>query len=384
MFLRAFVPLWLIRLGQQRRLFYQLPIAVLLLAACTIELTEISPAATALPTADANLQLPTSNFQPPPSTIQPPTSTPSPVTPTPLWGKYNLSGSLVYTQGENGILKLDLAANQFTTLLPPNDKMWLSAAVTSPDGGAMLLAYSPPPEDGSIQLGYTGLYHMPADGSAEPQPLLERADPQESYFSPAWTADGAYVYYAHFIPLRDSSGNTFKYQIERIKYPDGTIELIVEDAIWPTPSPDGSKLAYLKIDVQQFTQELYLADLDGGNPTPVLPPDQFPSIDAQFFSPDGKTLVFNAPEVAPTPALSWLDWLTGVRIASAHTVPSDFYSLSLGSDGPPLRLTELYDTGMYGDFSPDGQWIAFISASGIYVMDPLGEEVTPMIPIDAL
>jgi len=214
---------------------------------------------------------------------------------------------------------------------------------------------------------------------------LPQVDPQESYFTPTWTPDGKYLYFAHFVPVRDTSGNTFKYTIERIAYPDGQPEVMIPDAIWPVVSPDGTKLAYLKFDTVQYTQELYLADLDGQNATPVLPSENFPSVDAQFFSPDGQSLIFNAVGEGKPPALSFLDQLLGVQVAEAHNVPSDWWSIQLGAaDAKPVRLTTLYDTGMFGDFAPDGQHIAFLSASGMYVMDPVGEDVKPLIDIKSL
>lgn len=354
------------------------------LAACSIEISDVTPAAT-VPPATAGVA--TSTL---PSAA---TRAPTPTSTGPAWATLNLSGSFVYTQGAQGVLKLDLVTGESTSLLPPADKTWLSAATVSPDGKTIVIAYAPPPTGDEVQLGYTGLYEIPMDGTATaPKPLLERVDPQESYFTPAFTPDGRYLYFAHFVPIRSSSGNTFKYSVERIEYPDGEPEVIVEDAIWPRPSPDGVKLAYLKFDTQTYSQELTLSDLDGQNAEPVLPPGEFPSVDAQFFSPDGKTIVFNAVGQGKSPALSWLDRLMGVQVAEAHNVPSDWWSISLG-ETHPARLTELYDTGMYGDFSPDGKHIGFISASGLYVMpapgpqaqvNPDGSQVTPLLPIDTL
>jgi Tol biopolymer transport system component len=310
--------------------------------------------------------------------------------PTPLpWADLNLTGSLIYTQGKLGILKLDLVTGEKIEMLAHNEKMWLSAEALSPDGKTLLIAYSPPPTGDQVQLGYTGLYQIAGDSleATTPEPVLPQTDPQESYFTPTWTKNGKYIYFAHFVPVRSTSGNTFKYTIERLEYPGGKPEVILEDAIWPTISPGGQKLAYLKFDTQNYTQELYLADLDGKNATPVLPAGEFPSVDAQFFSNDGQTIVFNAVGEGKAPALSlsWLDRLMGVGIADAHNVPSDWWSMQLDvADAKPVRLTTLYDTGMYGDFSPDGQHIAFLSASGLYVMDPAGEDVKPLIQIKSL
>ena len=349
----------------------RLSLLALLLAACSLTLSEATP----LPATQA------------PSVATVATAASAPAAPTALpWAERNLTGALIYTQGKLGILKLNLVTGAVTALLARDDKMWLREAAISPDSETLVITYSPPPTGDQVQLGYTGLYQIATDGSTvNPEPVLPQVDPQESYFTPTWTPDGKYLYYAHFVPVRDSSGNTFKYTIERIKYPNNQPEVVIADAIAPTISPDGTQLAYLKFNAEKYTQELYISDLAGQNARPVIPPLEFPSVDAQFFSPDGKTLVFNAVGEGQSPALSFWDQLLGVQVAAAHSVPSDWWSIQLGvADAKPVRLTTLYDTGMSGDFSPDGQHIAFLAASGMYVMDPTGENVQPLIPIKSL
>ena len=356
---------------------FQLLLIALALAACSIEVSDVAPAITS-PIPTQSIQFPTSA---PLAATESPTAAPTPLP----WASFNLSGSLIYTQGTAGINKLNLDTGNISSLLTPPANAWLTSATLSPDGKTIALAYSPPPSEGQAQLGYNGLYQMPADGSAatDPEPWIERADPQESYFSPAWSPDGKYVYFAHFIPVRSTSGNTFKYAVERVAYPGGKPEVVVEDAIWPRLTPDGTKLAYLSFDTESFVNDLYLANTDGTDAAPVMPPGTFPSVDAHFFSPDGQTIIFSAIGAGPSPALTWLDRLMGVQVAGAHNVPSDWWSITLGSD-KPVRLTQLYDTGLYGDFSPDGQYVAFLGASGIHLMKPDGRDLTPLIPIEAL
>ncbi len=362
-------------------------VVVFVLSACSVTISDVTPGpghVTELSTGAA----PTQAGAPTVGIIQ--TYTPAPATAAAVpWADLNLTGSFVYSQGKLGLLKLNLTTGEVTTLLAHDEKMWLSAQATSPDGKTIIIAYSPPPPSDQVQLGYTGLYKIAADGSStSPEPVLPQVDPQESYFNPIWTPDGKYIYYAHFVPVKDTSGqgNSFKYTLERMAYPDGKPEVIVPDAIWPKISPDGTKLLYLKFDTTQFTQTLFISDLDGQNSQAVLPNNDFPSVDAQFFAPDGQTIIFNAVGEAPSPAaydFSWLDRLMGVGIADAHNVPSDWWEIKLG-DAKPKRLTKLYDTGMYGSFSPDGKKVGFIAASGMYVMDPDGTNIKPMVTIKSL
>ncbi len=360
-------------------------LTLLFLTACSITLNSPPPPATkaAFTLVAATPALVGSTEIAPPETAPNPASTPPP------WAALNLSGSLIYTQRTGVVIKLDLATGNRTELLSGRSTQWLAAAAVSPDSKTIVLTYTPPEQSES---GYTGLYQIPGAGSdTEPQVIVERADPLESYSSPAWSHDGKYLYFWHLKVIRSDSGNTFKYTIERLEYPNGQPEVLLENAMWPRPSPDGTRLAYLKFDLEANTQELYLSDLDGQNPVPALDPAKFPLVDAQFFAPDGKTLIFNSASESASafaPSLleernewAWLDWLSGVQVAEAHSSPSDWWSITVGSDQPPVRLTHLREIGMYGDFSPDGKHIAFICASGLYIMKLDGSELTRLMPV---
>jgi len=297
---------------------------------------------------------------------------------------------------------LDLTTGVERKIFQPPDGAWLTAASISPDGNNVVMSYAPSPPQGQIQLGYTGLYIMPADGSSAPLPLLERADAQESYFTPAWSPDGQYLYFAHFLPVRDpNASNSFKYTVERIQYPGGQPEPLIENAIWPRLSPDGKTLAYLSFDPVTFSNDLYVADPDGKNSRPALQPGTFVAVDAHMFSPDSSSIIFSAvgegpsaPTMTPAPALSWADRLQGVQSVeaaeSAHNVPSDWWQVSLNDGTDLVRLTKIYDTGMFGNFSPDGKHIAFLAATGLYVMnpdeidDPNQVRPTPVRTVEAL
>jgi Tol biopolymer transport system component len=259
----------------------------------------------------------------------------------------------------------------------------------SPDGTRLALAYAPPPPEGEIAYGYTDLYIAPLDQIDQLQPVLERTDPQESYFNPVWSPDGRYIYYAHLghsAPVTNTAQPTpfgmvnYRYDIERLGYPDGQPERLIENAIWPRLSPDGSKLAYVSFDWSTYVNDLYVADANGSNSTLLIPSGTFTAVDAPLFTADGSMVIFSAVDgpasfpATPTPSLSWLDQLLGVQIASAHSIPSDWWRVPV-TGGPPEQLTQIYDTGMYGTLSPDGTRVAFVSAYGISVMNPDGSDL---------
>lgn len=122
----------------------------------------------------------------------------------------------------------------------------------------------------SLGAGEVWLYHVAGGTGVK---LTERPNEQKDLGEPAYSPDGRYVYFS-----QDATpGKTFHYskdsvkgiyKIKRYDTQTGDIEVLVEGtggAIRPTPSPDGTKLAYIKRDGFQST--LYLLDLKSGKKT---------------------------------------------------------------------------------------------------------------------
>ena len=257
--------------------------------------------------------------------------------------------------------------------IPPEDSL-LREVVVSPDGGQLLLAYSPPPEEGEVQFAYTDLYLMPADGSMEPSPVFQEEDPSAAHFHISWPEDDL-LYYARFGPSVDDEGTiTFFSQIERLHISSGQRDVLVPDASWPRLSRDGTMLAYVTED-----NDFLLAEADGSNPKPILKREAFSAVDAPLFSPDKSLLCFSAvlPETASLPSI-W-DRLMGVRVAQAHNVPSDWWCIPVDGSKEPQRLTNLNAIGIYGDFNESGEHLAFLTTEGVYVMNPDGSNLLQLI-----
>jgi Tol biopolymer transport system component len=71
--------------------------------------------------------------------------------------------------------------------------------------------------------------------------------------------------------------------------------------------------------------------------------------------------------------------LMGVTVAHAHTsIPSDWWTVPL-SGGAPTQLTRVYSPGLFASLSPDSRFIASYSASGIFVMNPQGGDLTQIV-----
>ena len=305
-----------------------------------------------------------------------------------------LTGRFIVALGGQGIFEIALPSGATTTLFQSQPNTWLTAMSARASDGVLAVAYAPPPPEGMAQLGYTSIYLLPGDcqsrangcGEADFQPVVEQANPNEAFFSPVWSPTGDYLYFAHFTPSDANSSTPFHYTLERLVFandaPIGEPELVAEDALWPAVSPDGRQIAYIYSDPVNYTNHLIVAEADGAHPTELVGPETFQAIDSPLFSADGSQIIFSAVDFGtglPTQTpVSWLDWLLGVRVAEAappaHNVPSDWWIVPT-QGGTPTRLTQVADTGMFGDIGPDGEHLAYLSASGLYVIGVDGTEL---------
>ncbi len=342
-----------------------------------------------------------------------PTATPfgqtaGPVDGQPHWTSLGLTGRLVVTLGNQGIQQVNLATGQTQIAFVPPEGGWLTAADTSADGQWLALAYAPPPPEGEVQLGYTSLYLLPGDCAERPQGCsgddltvaVERVEPHEAYFSPLWSPAGDYLYFAHFTPSDSETSTAFKYTLERVSVtngtPTGAPEQVLDDALWPAITADGGWMVYVYSDPDDFTNHLRLVKLGEMTQEDLIGPETFEAVDAPFFSRDGAQVYFSAvgdgpgvSRAAPVARLpQWLDWLMGAGAAAAagaerptaHNVPSDWWMMPV-TGGAPTRLTQVYDTGMFGDIAPDGEHIAYVSASGLYVMRSDGSDLQRLLDL---
>ena len=126
------------------------------------------------------------------------------------------------------------------------------------------------------------------------------------------------------------------------------------------------------MDSTNGTNRLILSDADGTNPQQIVMTGKpIPIyIDAPLFSADGRSILFsgvslNQQASAPT----WFEAISGVTVASAHSIPSDWWSVPV-SGGAAKQLTHIQTTNLFGSISPDGKYIASYSGLGLFVMEP--------------
>jgi Tol biopolymer transport system component len=276
-------------------------------------------------------------------------------------------------------MRWDFASNTITPIfLPPQNGVVASSAL-SPDGKTLVMAYAPPPEQNKPNLGYTNLYTVSVDGSAGPAPLLQGDHSREFYFTPVWSPDGQYVYYGHYIEASPTATGPTGFFMERMAYPSGQGEVLLQYGFVPHLSPDGAKLVYISVDPNSYLNNLYAANADGTGAVSLIGPNLLWAIDAIAISPDGQTVIFSADSNGPTQsAVPWFYAWLGIHIAQAHSIPEDLYSVPM-TGGQPTRLTNLGISGPSVAFSPDGQHVLVIGSTGAFIMSPDGSGQTTLI-----
>src|SRR5581483_6006953 len=293
--------------------------------------------------------------------------------------------------------------------------------VWSPDGAQIAYAYTPPPAtvrdtDGQFPQPVTDLYVMHADGTSV-QVLVSNDGPGTGYETPVWAPDGRslYVTYTTRIVeqgiLRDEM-----VEVAWVPLDGGARRTIVSNAMAPTLSPDGKRLAFLALE--GAARALVVANADGTQARTLVPAGRLGPIDLPRFSPDGRQIVFaglpvadaagtqasgtggeprrpgagEAPPRAPVEGKATARFAARLgalaaallgpvwpRAAYAHGLPMDLFLVD--ADGGNLRqLTHLGADSPAAAWAPDGQQLAMLCGGGIYLLRADGRHVRLINP----
>lgn len=259
----------------------------------------------------------------------------------------------------------------------------------SPDGARIaFVLLTPPPMTATLPLPSSTLMVMNADGGGQ-QTVWKPAQGQLGL--PAWAKDGRSLYVAGNGADPDPS-SARQLQIFRLDLDGGARQALLDDVLDPTLSPDGSRLAYLKLGADGYSMSLMVAAPDGSGAKEIVKGDAFQGFYAPRFSPDGRRIVVAAiggpetdsqgnPRTAAAPSL--VDGLLGLLAppaAEAHGLPWDLWVVDV--DGSGLRrLAAINEDLPMAAFSPDGQRIAVQGGGGIYLMDSDGRNLRKIDPI---
>ncbi len=221
----------------------------------------------------------------------------------------------------------------------------------APDGKRIAFSYYRLPGGDRIPVpDGTDLYVMNADGTGI-RPLVAHDVPGAAFLYPAWTADGAAVYATY---VRQGGAGV---GIDRVEVRTGSRTRVVADGEFPSPSPDGRRLAYVRSAPPPARgQALWWSALDGNGGREIVRASVFDKLFAVRFAPDGRRLVFAAVGQPKDSGLLGL-----VRPSLAHA-NGDLWELwTVDVDGRNLRaITSLGEDLPVAAWAPDGRHIAFL------------------------
>ena len=311
------------------------------------------------------------------------------------WKDLGLQGKLVYVTSaldfeQTGLSTatalqiLDLTSGDVQTIFRASGGAWIDFVSASPDGKQFAMEYVPSYKDASaVNPGQQAIYIMPSDASQPPIPFMDPPFGGDIYQQPTWSPDGKYIYFVHAnyqSPFTMPNQTFPDYEIFRMKYPGGQPEKLVDQALWPKLSMDGSLLAYVSFNYVDGSNQLFVANADGTNRRQVrMSGSYIPTIiDAPSFSPDKKIIYFSAASPAKSFSPSWVDRLLGVTVVSAHVVKSDWWSVSVDG-GTITQLTHISTAGMFGEISPDYKHVVLHTGSGLLAMNLDGTGLTTLV-----
>jgi Tol biopolymer transport system component/mono/diheme cytochrome c family protein len=261
----------------------------------------------------------------------------------------------------------------------------------SPDGKQVAyVALIQPSPTAALPVPTSALFVMNIDGTGSRQVW----EPEEGLLGmPAWAPDGQALYVAANGVKSVAGASGRQLQIVRVNLASGATQSALDDALDPTFSRDGQRMAFLQLNQDGFTMSLLTANADGSGARVLIDGKDFQGFYAPRFSPDGKRLVVAAiggPQTdgqgnpAPPPgAATPLDGLLSLlapATAEAHGLPWDLWTVNV--DGSGLRrLTQFYEDLPMATFSPDGKQLAVMGAGGIYLLDADGANLRRIDPV---
>ncbi len=242
------------------------------------------------------------------------------------YGRYLPTGHLVY-YWENNLLAVPFDVEELRVTGP---SVPILEAVTRRGFGASesgTLAYVPGQYSARFSATLVWVDH---EGTVEPLAL-----PPGSYWGPRVSPDGRQLIYFGV----EEDFNVYVYNLER-----GTLgQLTVEEGngYWPIWTPDGKRLIF-NSNRHGGLLNLYWKPGDGSGQAERLTESKY-NQQPQSCSPDGKLLAYQE------------------EIRGPESTGYDIWVLSLEGRGKPQAFMQTPANEFHPMFSPDGQWLAYVS-----------------------
>jgi Tol biopolymer transport system component len=155
--------------------------------------------------------------------------------------------------------------------------------------------------------------------------------------------------------------------------PGGARSVVVADGHHPSPSPDGSELAFVRLSPHGTSLEVH--SLIDGSERVLVPPGTLPDITYPRYAPSGDRLAFMATTASSQQPIDGahrlsidLADLLGPRPALAHGLPWNLWVV--GRDGAGLhQLAPVGADDASVAWSPDGSQLFVYGSTGARLVD---------------
>jgi len=281
------------------------------------------------------------------------------------------AGGLLMARTQGIVLRDMASGTEYLVKAHPSAQTFYTFPRWSPDGTR--IAYG-------ISIQYTGNPNQDwggdvavsnSDGSAETI-VFKRPQAGVDIYGLAWAPDGAALYLGVLTTtIKDGRFLGQTASVERLDLASGARTTVVGEGLYPTVSPDGTRLAYVVVGTADRNDGLWTAMADGSDRQLLVPlTDAIVSVMHPRFSPDGSRIAFAAvvfasqPSPPPTPKQG-VRWPWQPDPAAAHGLPMDVWTVATGG-GMPQRLTNLVEDEPAPAWSPDGSELAIMATGGLY------------------
>lgn len=288
-------------------------------------------------------------------------------------------GRLALVRDQRLLVRVGNGDERMVFRTPPNT--FPAFPVWSPDGKRIafvqsVLFFGQPNSD------WGGDIYLIDAGGGDPQLLLKHDQPGATIQGLAWTPDGAALLFGYQLTLiKDGKFEGQTQRLERLEIATGNRTRVIDDAILPSLTRDGTRLAYMKQDSMGIGG-LFVSAADGSDAKQVLELGaKYVGILGPRIAPDGSAIAFagvvvpgrgSVPQQREGPR-AVLHWLLP-RTASAHGLPMDVWTVN-AVDGAVTQLTNIKEDEPYPAWSPDGRTITVFATGGLYQMNADGSNL---------